>query len=41
MCSTWCRFCNIATTRWPRYGFRIWLWLLPWAGEDANKRGEL
>lgn len=36
----WCRFCNWATTHWPfschnRAMFRVYLWLLPWAGEDA------
>lgn len=42
----WCRLCYWVCLRWPfscysRIPWRVYLWLLPWAGEEAYRRGEL
>ena len=43
---TWCRFCYWLTDHWPfscynRVAWPVYLWLLPWAGEEMFRRGQL
>ena len=42
----WCLFCYAACLHWPfivhnRVAWPVYLWLLPWFGEEAYRRGEL